>query len=56
MYRWISCERLVNKVTNEDKIFGGKYLIDPYQKCDISCLYCDAAEEAIYIKHNAPDY
>ena len=55
MYRWISCERLVNKVTNEDKIFGGKYLIDPYQKCDISCLYCDAAEEAIYIKHNASD-
>ena len=55
MYRWISCNRLINEVTKEDKIFGGRYLIDPYQKCDISCSYCDAAEDTIYIKYNAPD-
>lgn len=55
MYRWISSDRLINRITEKDRLFGGKYILDPYQKCDISCAYCDAAEDIVYIKHNAMD-
>lgn len=55
MYRWISCRDLIKKIPTNDVIFGGKYIVDLYQKCDFGCVYCDAAEDVIYIKHNAPD-
>ena len=53
MYRWISCRSIVERIHGTDKRFGGKYIVDPYQKCDLCCVYCDAAEDIIYIKHNA---
>jgi DNA repair photolyase len=54
-YRWISCSSLVNRIVGEDRLFFGNYTIDPYQKCDLGCIYCDAADEIIYIKSNAPE-
>jgi len=55
MYRWISCRNIVERIHGTDKRFGGKYIVDPYQKCDLCCVYCDAAEDIIYIKHNAAE-
>jgi len=52
MYRWVSCGRGIVSVRGEDPLFGGRYIVDPYQKCDLSCVYCDSAEECIYIKHD----
>ncbi|HEC94956.1 MAG TPA: radical SAM protein [Thermoplasmatales archaeon] len=52
-YRWIRCRFLLNRITNRDKLFHGNYTLDPYQKCDLGCRYCDASEDTVYIKSNA---
>ncbi|HEC81732.1 MAG TPA: radical SAM protein [Thermoplasmatales archaeon] len=52
-YRWIFCGSLLNRITNKDRLFQGDYTLDPYQKCDLGCRYCDASEDTVYIKSNA---
>jgi len=54
-YRWIMCRFLLNRITKEDKFFHGSYTLDPYQKCDLGCWYCDASEDTVYIKSNASE-
>ena len=52
-YRWVSCDSIINQIVGEDRLFFGNYTLDPYQKCDIGCIYCDASDEVVYIKSNA---
>ncbi|KAA0007211.1 MAG: radical SAM protein [Thermoplasmata archaeon] len=54
-YKWISCKTLLNKITNKDRLFQGDYPLDPYQKCDLGCRYCDASEDTVYIKSSAAE-
>ncbi|HDO19466.1 MAG TPA: radical SAM protein, partial [Thermoplasmatales archaeon] len=54
-YRWIQCNTIINPIVGKDKLFKGRYALDPYQKCDLSCIYCDASEETVFIKYNAPE-
>jgi len=52
----ITCESLIKKITRTDTLFNGQYCIDPYQNCEIGCLYCDSSfDHTIYIKHNAAE-
>jgi len=53
-YKNIQCQTLLNKITKKDKIFKGKYTLDPYQNCEFGCTYCDSSyDKTIYIKTNA---
>jgi len=53
-YKEILCDRIINKITQKDNLFKGKYTVDPYQNCEFSCSYCDSAiEKTLYIKTNA---
>ena len=55
-YKSISVDFLINRITTEDKLFGGNYTIDPYQNCEFGCTYCDSSlEKTVYIKKNAPE-
>ena len=55
-YKKIQVDSILNKITNEDKLFGGNYTIDPYRNCEFGCLYCDSSfDKTIYIKTNAVD-
>jgi len=52
-YRTVQCDFLLNKITRKDKLFNGDYTLDPYQKCEFDCKYCDSAQSnTIYIKNN----
>ena len=52
-YKYINYDRIINKITNKDKLFSGDYIIDPYQNCEFGCKYCDSTfEKIIYIKNN----
>ena len=54
VYRLITCNSLVKKITSNDALFNGMYCIDPYHNCEYGCLYCDSSfDETIYIKTNA---
>jgi len=45
---------ILNKITNEDRLFAGDFTLDPYQNCEFKCKYCDSAnDEIIYVKANA---
>lgn len=53
-YRLINCDSLIKKITSKDKLFRGRYCIDPYQNCEFGCKYCDSSfDKTIYIKTNA---
>ena len=53
-YKQVKVDNLLNKITKKDKLFGGKFTIDPYQNCEFGCLYCDSSfDKTIYIKTNA---
>ena len=54
-YRWVRFRSIVERIVGEDRLFSGKFIIDPYQKCDMGCIYCDAAEDTVFIKSNAMD-
>jgi DNA repair photolyase len=47
---------LLNKITTNDRLFGGDYTVDLYQNCEFGCLYCDSSfDKTIYIKTNAKE-
>ncbi|MDH7517508.1 MAG: radical SAM protein [Candidatus Thermoplasmatota archaeon] len=53
-YKNIQCTTLLNKITKKDKLFKGKYTLDPYQNCEFGCNYCDSSyDKTIYVKANA---
>ena len=53
-YKEIVVHSLIKKITSKDKLFGGNYTIDPYQNCEVGCLYCDSSiDGTVYIKTNA---
>ena len=53
-YKQVKIDFLLNKIVKKDTLFYGDYTIDPYQKCEFGCLYCDSSfDETIYIKINA---
>ena len=53
-YKKIRVDFLLNKITTNDRLFGGDYTVDPYQNCEFGCLYCDSSfDKTIYIKTNA---
>jgi len=53
-YKEIKVDSLINKITKQDTLFGGKYTIDPYQNCEFGCKYCDSSlDKVIYIKTNS---
>ena len=53
-YKHIKINSLINKIISKDKLFTGDYTIDPYQNCEIGCIYCDSSyEKTVYIKTNA---
>lgn len=52
-YKKIRVDFLLNKITTNDRLFGGDYTIDPYQNCEFGCLYCDSSfDKTIFIKTN----
>jgi DNA repair photolyase len=52
-HKYINYDRLLNKITNKDKIFLGDYTLDPFQNCEFKCSYCDSSNNnVIYIKNN----
>ena len=51
-YRWVSFPSVITSITNPDMLFHGDYTLDPYQKCDMGCIYCDSSEGIVYIKSN----
>jgi DNA repair photolyase len=53
-YKQITTSSLLTKITKKDALFGGKYTLDPYQRCEFNCVYCDSGDEIIYVKSNAP--
>jgi len=55
-YNYINVNSVLKKITTKDKLFFGNYSIDPYQNCELACLYCDSSfDKTIYIKSNAAD-
>ncbi len=55
-YKEIKSESLIKKITTKDKLFNGKYTIDPYQNCEFGCSYCDSyLDKTIYVKINAAE-
>lgn len=52
-HKTTQCDFLLNKITRKDKLFNGDYTLDPYQKCEFDCKYCDSAQtNIIYVKNN----
>jgi len=52
-YKIVNYKKIINKITNKDKLFIGDYIIDPYQNCEFGCKYCDSSyEDIVYIKNN----
>ncbi len=52
-YKYINYNNLINRITKEDKLFHGDYIIDPYQNCEFGCKYCDSSyENVVYIKNS----
>jgi len=55
-YETTKVDFLLNKITSIDKLFNGKYTVDPYQNCEYGCLYCDSGfDKTIKIKTNASE-
>ncbi|KYK27841.1 hypothetical protein AYK20_01785 [Thermoplasmatales archaeon SG8-52-1] len=55
-YKLEKVDFLLNKITNKDNLFKGKYTIDPYQNCEFGCLYCDSSfDKTIKIRINAAE-
>ena len=53
-HKHVIYDSILNKITNEDRLFTGDYTLDPYQNCEFGCKYCDSAnDEIIYVKANA---
>jgi DNA repair photolyase len=50
----IKVDSVLNKITNEDRLFLGDYTVNPYSNCDFGCIYCDSSfDRTIYVKINA---
>ena len=55
-YKEVSFKSILNKITKEDNLFLGNYTLDPYQNCEIGCIYCDSSlGNEIIIKHQASE-
>jgi len=55
-YKEIKSKSLIKKITTKDRLFNGKYTIDPYQNCEFGCSYCDSyLDKTIYVKINAAE-
>lgn len=55
-YKDIHVQTLLKKITFNDKLFGGKYTLDPYQNCEFGCSYCDSSyDNTVCIKANAAE-
>jgi len=55
-YKHIRCDSLINDITTKDNLFVGDYTIDPYQRCEFGCRYCDSTiDDIIFIKNNAAE-
>ena len=53
IYKYINFDKIINIITNKDKLFIGDYIIDPYQNCEFGCKYCDSSyDNVIYIKND----
>lgn len=53
-YKTINADTLLKKITRTDNLFNGGYTVDPYQNCEIGCIYCDSSfEKTVFIKNNA---
>ena len=54
IYKYITCDQIINEITWDDNLFLGNYTIDAYQNCEFGCKYCDSTyDQTIYIKTNA---
>ena len=55
-YKLLNYNKIINKITNKDKLFIGDYIIDPYQNCEFGCKYCDSSfDKNIYAKINSSE-
>ncbi len=55
-YKTIHAGSVLKKITRTDDLFNGNYTVDPYQNCEIGCVYCDSSfEKTIYIKNNSQE-
>ncbi|MEF8879328.1 MAG: radical SAM protein [Candidatus Thermoplasmatota archaeon] len=51
-YKQINVKSAINRITSSDFLFEGRYTIDPYQRCEFQCSYCDSSDNTILIKNN----
>jgi DNA repair photolyase len=55
-YSTVKFDSIVNKIARKDDLFLGKYTLDPYQKCEFRCRYCDSSTETeVIVKDDAPN-
>ena len=54
-YKPITTRSVLKKITFEDRTFHGDYTLDPYEKCEFGCKYCDSPGETIFIKNNVEE-
>ena len=53
IYKYINYDKIINRITNKDKLFVGDYIVDPYQNCEFGCKYCDSSyDNIVYIKND----